>query len=223
MVYVYGKDHPKNKEPIGLLIALFVFGGVAAYAVLYLGDGAEFLFNKYIHISGELGDFLFYLLAVALVEEGVKYIVLLIITWRAKSFDCWFDGVIYAVFVSLGFATLENVYYLFADDNPFGLAMRRALVSVPGHAINGVFMGTLYSLARLAANSGKKGAKKGFLLLSLLVPTITHGFYDYVCSRSSNTVQWIWIVYVVISTIVAICLIRSFSRNDKYIRNVNSK
>ena len=83
---------------------------------------------------------------VAFSEEGAKYFLLKRRTWNSAAFNCQFDGVVYAVFVSLGFALWENISYVLM----YGLstALVRAVTAVPGHACFGVFMGVWYGLAK---------------------------------------------------------------------------
>ena len=80
------------------------------------------------------------------IEEGVKYRVLLRRTWNEPHFNHRFDGVVYGVFVSLGFAAVENVLYVLTSG--FSTAVVRAIFSIPGHAMFGVVMGEAMSRAK---------------------------------------------------------------------------
>lgn len=82
---------------------------------------------------------LLYFVVVALSEEGFKYLLLKKRTWYSSEFNCQFDGVVYAVFVALGFALWENISYVLMYG--LGTAAVRAVTAVPGHACFGVFMG----------------------------------------------------------------------------------
>ena len=95
---------------------------------------------------------LLYFVVVGLSEEGAKYFMLKKTSWNSREFNCLYDGLVYAVFVSLGFALWENISYVLH----FGLANAfvRAFTAIPGHASFGVFMGVFYSAARLYANAG---------------------------------------------------------------------
>lgn len=83
--------------------------------------------------------FLAYFVVPGFIEEGIKYRVLLRRTWNEPNFNYRFDGVVYAVFVSLGFAAVENVMYVLTSG--FSTAVARAIFSIPGHAMFGVVMG----------------------------------------------------------------------------------
>ena len=91
---------------------------------------------------------------VAFSEEGAKYFLLRRRSWHSAAFNCQFDGVVYAVFVALGFALWENISYVLM----YGLstALVRAVTAVPGHACFGVFMGVWYGLAKRLTAQGKR-------------------------------------------------------------------
>ncbi len=73
---------------------------------------------------------LLYFVVVALSEEGFKYLLLKKRTWYSSEFNCQFDGVVYAVFVALGFALWENISYVLMYG--LGTAAIRAVTAVPG-------------------------------------------------------------------------------------------
>ena len=102
-------------------------------------------------------DALLYFGVVAVSEEGFKFLLLHRRTWRESEFDCCFDGVVYAVFLSLGFALWENIRYVLAYG--FATAVARALTAVPGHACFGVFMGAWYGAARREAALAGNGRR----------------------------------------------------------------
>ena len=83
----------------------------------------------------------------------------------------------YSTFVSLGFACFENILYVFSEG--FGVAVQRAFLAVPGHACDGMFMGYFLGLSKMGLLYGDKKKQKTNLILSLVVPTISHGIYDY--------------------------------------------
>ncbi len=82
----------------------------------------------------------------AIPEEISKWLVLYWIVWKSREFDEHYDGIIYAVFVSLGFALVENIMYVV--NRGMGVALIRAVLSVPGHGSFGVLMGYYFSLAK---------------------------------------------------------------------------
>ena len=174
LVYVYKKDRAE-KEPVGLILGLFLMGAcggpVAAFAESILFEVFEAVIP-----SGPMLVILQYFVGVAMVEEGVKYFILRT-TRKNPNFNYVFDGVVYAVAVSLGFAALENVEYVLQYG--LGTGLVRAITSVPGHAIFGVFMGYYYGFAKLAEYEGDKEREQHYKRLAVVVPLLLHGTYDF--------------------------------------------
>ena len=94
-----------------------------------------------------LYQIILYFVIVAIAEESSKYFFLKKRTWNNPEFNCQYDGVVYAVFVSLGFALWENINYVLSYG--FSTAIVRAITAIPGHACFGVFMGVFLSLIHI--------------------------------------------------------------------------
>lgn len=170
IIYIYIRDK-YEKEPIRLLLIGLLFGAYSTSIILALGALAE----KYITYDwGEWINVYTAFVTSAGIEESVKYLFLYFLVWRNKNFNERFDGIVYAVFVSLGFAGVENIVYVF---NPvFGgldTAFSRAIYSVPGHAFFGVAMGYYFALAKFEPHN-----KKRHLIQAFTVPWILHGVYN---------------------------------------------
>ncbi|MBR4211806.1 MAG: PrsW family intramembrane metalloprotease, partial [Oscillibacter sp.] len=148
----------------------------------------------------------------ALVEEGGKYFVLKRVTWRSPEFDYVFDGIVYAVVVSLGFATIENILYLL--DGDLSTAIMRAVFSVPGHAIDGIYMGSFYGLAKRFDTTGHPRKCRASLRRALWVPVLIHGFYDFCLSAEDAVLIGVFLVFEIVITILAFRRVRKFSRED---------
>ncbi|MGI6722436.1 MAG: PrsW family intramembrane metalloprotease [Anaerovoracaceae bacterium] len=203
-----------EKEPLGLLIKLFIFGAIAVVpAVLLEMLGTDILLDGLFSGSGTLvRRIVENFIVVALVEEGCKRFFLKRGSWRHPAFDYCFDAIVYSVVVSLGFAALENIGYVFQ----YGLqvAAMRAVTSIPGHCIFGIFMGHYYGMARMADAWGDKKRSRSMLRKSLWVPVFLHGFYDFTASMDNSIVTIVFFVYLVVLDIVAIRSIRRYSRQD---------
>jgi len=171
LVFIYRQDK-LDKESPRMLWRLFTGGILCSIAASSLEYLYEFLFGIARTVQGTFWEMF---LGVGLVEEGCKFFVLRRRSWNSSEFNCRFDGVVYAVFVSLGFACIENILYVFRYG--LGSAVTRALLSIPGHTVFGVFMGAFYSDAKLAQVSGRDF--RGRTALALLVPMALHGFYDF--------------------------------------------
>jgi len=203
--YIYKKDKTE-KEPCLLLMLLFALGiATIAPAILfekalgYLNDQFFIMllkngvFDENFEIFPPVYQFIKAFFVVALVEEGLKWIALRLGTRKDRHFDSFFDGIIYSVFVSLGFAAWENIQYVAMYG--FKTGLMRAVLSVPAHMFFAVFMGyffSLYTIRRKAKKAdeilkqsyGNQNAKSkisavSYGLLSIIVPVIIHGFYDF--------------------------------------------
>ena len=219
LVFIYVKDK-KEKEPIGLLIGLF-FAGMATVITAIIAElVGELIFEAIWPYESALKQFLLAMLVVAPAEELGKYMVLRLITWKNKNFNYSYDAIVYAVFVSLGFAAFENVGYVFM--NGIGTAFIRMFTAVPGHAADAVFMGYFYSRAKYASLKNDKSEYSKNLWLTILVPIITHGLYDgiiFSCSTGENVLYQLsglilWIVFVIVLFVFSIITIVKASKND---------
>ena len=213
MLRVYQSDR-LEREPPRLLIGLVLLGMVSTA----LAGGAEQLgqriLSRLLTEDSVAYNAVFYFLVVGLAEEGFKYAVLRWRTWRHPEFDCQYDGVVYAVFVSLGFALWENIGYVMM----FGIhtALARALTAVPGHACFGVFMGVWYGAAKRRELYGETQRSKRLLRLSVIVPALLHGCYDFIASLESEGFVLVFIGFVLAMFITALRIVRRASRRDDY-------
>lgn len=214
MVQVYRADR-LEREPVGLLLSLLGFGVLATVLAIVtetIGDAVLLSFFE----EDDLGYLvLSNFLVVALSEEGFKFLLLRARTWRSPNFNCQFDGVVYAVFVSLGFALWENIGYVAMYG--FGTALARAVTAVPGHACFGVFMGVWYGAARRYANYGDPVGARVCRRRALWAPVFIHGLYDFLVSLNFDYSGLIFIAFIVVVFLVAMRRVKIVSRNDRYI------
>ena len=220
LMRVYRLDRIE-KEPVKLLFFLFLLGAVSTVPAIALELG---LGNLLVTIFNQvrLTDFmvnLYYLIdnliCVALVEEGLKFVFLRFGTWKNKSFNYRFDGIVYAIFVSLGFAAAENVLYV--TSNGMGNAVVRALTAIPGHCIFGIYMGTYYGWAKMYDRRGMNGRRNYELFKALAVPTLLHGIYDYSLTIDSEYAFYGFLIYVIVLDVMAIKHIRRSASLDESI------
>ena len=210
LLYRVYKLDPTEKEPPKLLLKLLLWGAIACFpAVLLEQLGTSLLMNSmtgYDIPSLLLENFL----VIALSEEACKMLFLRWKTWRSPEFNYVFDGIVYAVFVSLGFAILENIGYVME----FGMstALVRAFTAIPGHAIFGVFMGVFYGLEKRAALGHKQELRMPFAIASLVVPVLCHGFYDFRASIEGEVFLVVFFVFLVVMVIVAWRLVRYMAK-----------
>lgn len=210
MFYVYKKD-TVEKEPIGLIVRLFVLGMVAGPVAGYL---EALLFSVIANTiePGMLQLVLMFFIGVAAVEEGLKYLFLNTVR-KNPNFNYVFDGIVYAVAVALGFAALENIFYVF--EGGFEVAVMRAIFSVPGHCADGVVMGCFFGLARNAQLNGQKSNANLFYVLAFVLPTIEHGIYDTALSTESEALALFAMVFQLAFILLAGYLVKRVSKKDK--------
>ena len=214
LIKVYHADR-LEPEPSGLLLSLILRGVFATVIAMVLEElGSALLGSVYAENSLPY-NVIMYFVIVAFSEEGAKYILLRRRTWRSDAFNCQFDGVVYAVFVALGFALWENISYVLMYG--LGTAAIRAVTAVPGHACFGVFMGAFYGLAKRYDNFGDEYRSRRCRRLAVLVPVLLHGTYDFIATYEYDGYAWIFVVFVVLLFAAAYRRIKKLSRDDRFI------
>jgi len=169
-------------EPAGLLIRIFFLGALSCIPAAIIESLGE-LGIASITDSPRLMAVLVYLLLVPIAEEGVKYAALNRVR-RNPNFNYTFDGIVYGVMASLGFATLENVLYVL-ENMSIEVALMRGVLSVPLHCTCGVFMGYYYGVARGQEVRGVPSEASRARKMAMLIPCIIHGVYDYSLATES--------------------------------------
>ena len=167
-IYIYLKDK-HEREPIGLLLRSFFFGIISVFITLLISWPLDILVPIEEHDLTQQAVHAF--LLVALIEEFSKFIFVRGILYNNKNFNEPFDGIVYAVMVSMGFATLENVVYAFT--NGIGTAVFRMFTAVPAHACFAILMGYYLGKAKFEHN------KSFYAWHALGIATLFHGAYDY--------------------------------------------
>ena len=223
-IYIFKKDRVE-REPLGLLAILLVCGVLICFPAVEIEkimqglideniaetvfyEGQEFFVSENAYF-----DYVFWIafVGVALVEEALKWIAMVLVTRKNKNFNCLFDGIVYAVFVSLGFAAYENILYVFSYG--WDTAVMRMLTAVPAHTFFAIFMGYYYSswhLHDVAKQQEKRLVDNGviskpkrwisgtrFMVLSILIPTVVHGFYDYCCMRGDDAGMQMFYIFLI--------------------------
>jgi RsiW-degrading membrane proteinase PrsW (M82 family) len=186
LFYIYFRDK-YEKEPLGLLVKSLLAGVLIVLPVLF----AERLLMALMPPMGKIGTAAYQAFVVAgFTEEAFKFLALYLLVWRSPSFNEKFDGIVYSVFVSLGFAAVENVLYVM--DGGMQTAMVRALTAVPAHALFGVTMGYYLGIARMYEE-----LKKPYLLRALFFPILLHGIYDFILMVEIGWLLLLFIPYVI--------------------------
>ncbi|MCU0382449.1 MAG: PrsW family glutamic-type intramembrane protease [Cyclobacteriaceae bacterium] len=215
-LFIYLKDK-HEREPISLLLISFLYGALSTLVTLLISwpIQANFIFEE----GNAVDQFINAFFGVALVEEFSKFIFVRFILYRNKNFNEPFDGIVYALMVSMGFATLENVLYTF--NYGFQTGVLRMFTAVPAHATFGILMG--YFLGKAKFDHKNEGL---LALLALLIATLFHGAYDYFWFISYIPGIWVGaIASLVVGVWLSTAAIRihqqvsPFSKKDNYHEN----
>lgn len=201
-----------ESEPPGLLIKVFLLGALSCVPASILESVGDRLL-----LATASSELLYtiglYLLVVPLSEEGVKYLAMRAAR-KSPAFNYTFDGIVYGVVASLGFATVENILYVLGLYD-IGVAVMRAFLSVPLHCVCGVFMGYHYGLSYRSQALGRDGEARAQRWLAYLVPVIIHGVYDMSLSVGSDMVTLAGLALTVFVFALAIRRTMRASREDQ--------
>lgn len=166
--YIYNRDK-YEKEPFSLLLKALFIGSLCILPVMLI----EWALTKLYNGPEGINEAAYTAFIVAgLTEEGIKYLAFYLFFWKNKNFNEKFDGIVYAVYISLGFAAIENILYVF--EGGFSIGIVRALTAVPAHALFGIMMGYNFGLARFNPKFRVLNLSAAFVL-----PFISHGAYDF--------------------------------------------
>jgi RsiW-degrading membrane proteinase PrsW (M82 family) len=174
-LFIYWKD-THEKEPVGVLVMCFIFGILICFPAGIWNSGVFEIFGFDLdqEDNGMLLSFFMAFFVVGLGEEMLKYLVVVLYAFRKLCFNEPFDGIVYAVMVSLGFAAFENVIYVM--EGGLGVAVLRMFTAVPMHAACAVIMGYYIGLSKYYKGSARtEKSVKG-----LFYAVVMHGAYDFV-------------------------------------------
>ncbi|MGP4060107.1 glutamic-type intramembrane protease PrsW [Halobacillus sp. H74] len=165
-------------EPFPLIIRMFIIGVIMVFPIMFIQYAFE-VENIFQH------PLLKSFFLVGLMEEFFKWFFIVFVAYRHSDFDHHYDGIIYAVAVSLGFATIENVIYLFY--NGIEIAMLRAIFPVSSHGLFGIIMGFYLGKAKFTTVRSKI-----CMAFALFIPVALHTLYDYIITVNESTwMYWI--------------------------------
>ncbi len=189
--YIYFRDK-YEKEPIGILLRTFIAGCLTVLPILPVEEFFTYIWQNYAESNFPhfMTAFFHSFVVASFTEETFKFLAFLLLVWRNKNFNEKYDGIVYAVFVSLGFATVENILYVI--DGGAGTGVLRAFTAVPAHAIFGITMGFYLGLAKLEEYN-----KSANILKAILIPILLHGIYDFIIFLNINWVLLFFIPYLI--------------------------
>lgn len=176
-IFIYRKDK-FEKEPLRMLAKAFFFGCLSVIPAILIERALAFAFflmgGEYMSgfVTGIYNGFI----VAGCSEELCKLALLALAVWKAPDFNEYFDGIVYATFVALGFAGIENLMYVFRQET-FEVSLMtggvRAILSVPGHFLFAVVMGYYFALAKFNPDKRRQNLFKAFFY-----PMLLHGTFD---------------------------------------------
>lgn len=210
VIYIYLKDK-HEREPLGLLLISFLYGSLSTILTLFISwpISALLLLKE----DNAIHQFFNAFFKVALIEEFSKFFFVRFVLFHNKNFNEPFDGIVYAVMVSMGFATLENVVYVYQYGMATGII--RMFTAVPAHATFAILMGFFLGKAKFTN-------RKVFLysFLALMSAAIFHGSYDYFLFISYMPGIWMGAVLsLIIGFVLSRKAIRLHQQTSPFIQN----
>ena len=187
--WIYYKDKYEREPPIKL-VEYFVFGILVSILAIFI----ELYLSKLNNFNGILSNIYTAFFVAALTEEGLKSIILIPMLLREKNFNEKLDGIIYSIFLSLGFATIENIIYLMREriDLLFSLSITRGLISIPSHIMFAITMGYYISKYKF-----DKYNKKKYLYFAVIIPILLHGVFDFILMIGYRWAIIVFVVYLI--------------------------
>lgn len=170
-----------------MLIKALVLGILVALPVILIGT---FLIEIMPEYNQWWDAFYNAFVVAAFTEEAFKFLALYFLIQKSPEFDERFDGIVYAVFIALGFAAIENVMYVY--DGGITTGLMRAFTAVPAHALFGVSMGYYFALSKFESESTNAN-----LLKALAVPVILHGIYDFILMSGHPMLLFFFIPFLI--------------------------
>lgn len=206
--FIFDKDKIE-KESFNLLFKLFISGIISALIALILSKSLHILISSNSKFYNSF-------IKIALIEELCKWIFIYIITWKNKEFDYKFDAIVYCIFLSLGFAFIENIGYSFKYG--ISVSLFRSIISVPGHAFFAIYMGYYLGLAKISYARHQNNDGNIWAIYSILIPTTLHGIYNFCLLAGNDILYLIFIIFIIALYILSFKTINISSNMDVKIK-----
>ncbi len=180
-----------DREPFKILVLTYLLGALSVIPIIIVEE-MLLMFNVFTDVLYAL--YTSFIVA-GLTEEFFKRLVVLKFPYRTKYFNEKLDGIIYSVFASMGFATVENIVYVvyrYANNPHVGLY--RGIFSVPAHAVFAITMGYYLSLSRYDSDERRKRIN---LRRSLYMPILLHGTFNFILMSNIPQLTMLFVPYVI--------------------------
>ncbi len=206
IIFIWFKDK-YEKEPFRLLLLSFLFGVLSIIPAIII----ELIEGKFIAPTSLVNVIIYSFVVIALSEEFCKFFFLRKVFFRKKSFNEPFDGIVYSVMISMGFAAIENVMYVL--NHGVSTAILRMFTAVPAHASFAIMMGYFVGLAKFSNHKNKLS------FVGLFVAVVFHGAYDFFLIQNEyNALKILAFVVLIICIILGFIAIKKMQKN-KFIQN----
>lgn len=220
--YIYIKDK-SEKEPFYLIIILFI-GGIISCLISILISIISKQYIPYLNMNyynmNIFEIFVKVFVVITLSEELTKWIINYITIWRNKNFKHIYDPIIYSACTALGFATFENIIYVTNyHNNGIMIAIMRGLISIPSHAVFGIYSGFYLGISKNAYVCDKKDKALKYKILSILSPIILHFTFDILLIKTNIIKYSLFIIYLTILYITALKKIKRLSSVSKPLKS----
>lgn len=220
--YIYIKDK-SEKEPFYLIIILFI-GGIISCLISILISIISKQYIPYLNMNyynmNIFEIFVKVFVVITLSEELTKWIINYITIWRNKNFKHIYDPIIYSACTALGFATFENIIYVTNyHNNGIMIAIMRGLISIPSHAVFGIYSGFYLGISKNAYVCDKKDKALKYKILSILVPIMLHFTFDILLIKTNIIKYSLFIIYLTILYITALKKIKRLSSVSKPLKS----
>ena len=195
-----------DREPFKVLLFTYILGALSVIPSIIV---EEILigFNIFPSI---LGAFYNAFIVAGFTEEYFKRLVVLKYAYKTKYFNEKLDGIVYCVFSTMGFATVENIIYVAYR---YTIGLYRGIFSVPAHAVFGITMGYYLSLAKFDLNLDRK---KMNMRKSLYIPIIMHGIFDFILMAELPQLTLLFVPYVIFLWVLNQRKLASFMYDSKH-------
>lgn len=218
LFYIYRKDNASPEPPLQVIKAFFYGMGSIFVSLMVISPVISLLGLDFRTSTSVWGQFAEALFGAALPEESAKLLMLWLFLRNNKYYDEYFDGIVYAAFVGMGFAAPENVMYVFDSEGDWlTVGISRAIFSIPGHFSFAIGMGYFYSLVHF-------GQKKGILsrLCVLLVPVLAHWIYDGLLFGQGVVSETLGLLFILAFLVFIVIMFRHTSKGISSLRQYDN-
>ena len=200
------KEDKKRPEPRGLIVFAFIAGMIAVPLVLPLEKFAAAHFTGFIM-----------LVLWSASEEILKYLAAFFSVLKRKEMDEPVDAVMYMITVALGFAALENTFFLLnplSDGNVIGGIITGYLRFV-GATLLHVLASATIGLAIALSFYKSRAVKRIYLLTGIALAVILHSLFNFFIMESNGDQLFTVFLSVWAGIIILILLLEKVKRMRK--------